>query len=323
MDLSVIIVGYNAEKFLPDCLNSLKRDICELSHEIFVVDNSPGESTVQLLRRDFPEITLVKPEENIGFAAGNNRAIYESKGDYILLLNPDTVVMPGSVMSLIEFMRHHPDAGLVAGMLLNGDGSVQHSIRNFPTVLNQLGECFFLYRLPLRSTIFSEMTRDIRAYEKERTVDWVTGAQLLVRREVIEQVDVFDERFFLYSEEQDWCYRIKEAGWQLYYTPKARFVHYLGESSTNQNLYSQLLVSKALFFKKHYGPAKAGLLKKILVLGVFIRAVGWRTLALMGLPRDGNLQSKAFMHAFGLSQIAFKDPERHAPQVKERITDNV
>ncbi len=322
MELSVVLVTYHADEFIVGCLDSLMKDISWLTHEVFVIDNSQNDVTAMLVRQHYPDVQLIKTNENIGFAAANNIAIHKSKGDYILVLNPDTLVKPHSIKTLIGFMNEHSDAGLVAGRLVTEDNSVQYSIRNFPTMLNQLGECFYLYRLPLTGGLLSEMLRDTNGYWEERSVDWVSGAQLLVRRAVVEQVGLFDERFFLYSEEQDWCYRIKAAGWQIYFTPHAQFVHYEGESSTNANLYSQLLLSKMLFFKKHYSPLKVALLTRILFLNVMIRFLGWNALYLINPTKRDKARRKALMYGFGLSAIASHDIETSASEIKARIIRN-
>lgn len=274
LDLSVIIVNYNSKKFLQNCLKSVFAETSGLNFEVFVVDNNSSDGSTEKVKKLFPKICLIQNSENVGFAKANNQAIAQSKGRYVLPLNPDTRILSNAISKLVRFMDMRPDAGAAGCKVLNPDGSLQYSIRNFPTFINQLSECFFLHRIFPRIGLFSEMVRNIKRYQQTQVVDWASGAVLIVRREAINQIGMLDENFFLYSEEEDWCYRAWQAGWKVYFYPKADIIHHSGEYNTNQELFTQLVKSRFLFFKKHKG-GRAIIFRWVTYLNLLIRTVLW------------------------------------------------
>jgi len=254
MSLSVIIVSWNTKELLRRCLQSLKPEVSAIDHEVFVVDNASADGSSDMVARDHPWVQLIVNDSNRGFAAANNQALKSAHGDRVLLLNPDTEVQPEAIRYLLDFLADHPKAGIVAPKLLNSDGTVQRSCRQFPTFLGMLYELLGLSRLFPDNPRFREYKMLDWDHDYERQVDQPEGACLLLRREVIEQVGLLDEGFFMLFEEVDWCYRIKQAGWEIWFTPGAQVVHHYGQSIKQVKTRMILSSHRGLyrFWRKHY-----------------------------------------------------------------------
>ncbi len=267
--ISVIIVSWNVQEYLRHCLYSLEADHQCSNYEIIVVDNNSTDDSVVMLRKEFPEVKLIQNKTNTGFAKANNQGINLSKGEFILLLNPDTQVAKGSISKLLLFLRNNEDVGIVGPKLLNPDGTLQASGLNFPALTNNL---FGYFRVRKAATGAYFLNTD-----KSIVVDALVGACLLVKREVIEQVGGFDEDYFMYVEEADWCYRIRQAGWSICYVPSAEVIHYGGQSSKHvpAHTYVALRKSRILFVLKHHSRIQAILLS----LGYLINASFKKVLA--------------------------------------------
>jgi GT2 family glycosyltransferase len=253
VDLSVIIVNWNTRELLADCLCSIEdfqSSIFNLQSEVIVVDNASSDSSAAMVREQFPWVRLRENVGNVGFARANNQGISQATGRYVLLLNPDTVVMPGALAALVGFLEAHPQVGVVGPTLLDRDRRIQLSWAKFPTLWSELTTGHRRDRKPFLSG---------DAYE----VDWLAGACLLVRRGAIDAAGLLDERFFLYSEETDWCLRIQRAGWRIAYYPSAKVVHLEGSSTALDRPRTSFLLcqSKVLYFDKHYGRTQAQLLR--------------------------------------------------------------
>lgn len=234
MDLSIIIVTHNSRSPIGYCLGSLIDHAPRCSHEIIVIDNASTDGTPSVISDAFESVHLVVNRKNRGYSRGVNQGIKLSKGRMALILNPDIIVQNGSLERLIEFMNGTPDAGIIAAKLLYPDGRLQHSCRTFYTFKTLLLRRTFLGRLfpgALREHLMMDYD-----HEKARKVDWVTGACMLVRREAFERVGRMDERFFLYFEDVDWCFRMKNHGWAVYYVPEAVLVHRYERSSAKSML---------------------------------------------------------------------------------------
>ena len=268
-DLSIVIVNWNVREELRNCLASIYRGLRgELPSEVFVVDNASRDGSVEMVREEFPLAKLVENRMNLGFTAANNQAIRRSQGRYVLLLNPDTEVVGDALARMVDYMDTHPEVGLIGPQLLASDGSVQSSRRRFPSLATAFLESTVLQRWFTSSRVIRHYYVLDRSDEELQAVDWVAGACLLVRREAIEDVGLMDEDFFMYSEELDWCYRIKRAGWQIIYFPEAKIIHHEGRSSQQEvparHIYFQ--ESKITFFRKHHGLWQARALRAFLLL---------------------------------------------------------
>lgn len=225
MKLAIVIVNYNSSEDLARCLASLRTHPPACAHAVVVVDNASRDPGLAAVREAHPDVYWLMSSENVGYARGVNRGIAAAAADYHLILNPDIVVLPGSLDALLAFADARPKAGIVGPQLLNEDGSIQDSCRRFYTFRTLL-----LRRTPLGRLV--QNARSVREHlmrdfdhRSERAVDWVLGGCMLVRRQAMERTGLLDERFFLYLEDVDWCYRMWQAGWDVLYTPEARFVH--------------------------------------------------------------------------------------------------
>jgi hypothetical protein len=237
--------------------------------ETLVVDNASSDGSAQMVHQQFPWVTLVENETNIGFAPANNQAIRQSIGRYVLLLNPDTEVKSGALGALLGFLEANPHTGGTGARLLNPDGTLQLSCHPVPTLFRELVRLFHLDRL-WPNAAYHMGSWDL---EKPRRVDVVQGACLLLRRDALDQVGLFDEQYFFYSEEVDLCYRLQQAGWPLYWVPQAQVVHYGGQSSQQVvgEMFLQLYYAKILFFRKHYGWLATHTYKSVLFAAALVR----------------------------------------------------
>jgi hypothetical protein len=263
-DLTIIVVSYNTRSIIGDCLQSIPPGAGDVRHEVIVVDNASPDGSAVLVAEHFPDVRLIRNAGNVGFAAANNQAIVESSGRYIVLLNADTVVKPAALQALVRFMDAHADVGYCGPQLINPDGTHQPSARRFPTVFSEaLSLCGLHKRLP-SSRHCLNLHEKYGSDEAFRT-DWVTGACLVVRREVMEQVGLLDDSFFLYFEETDWCLRMSRQGWQGWYVPAGTVIHYggfsLGPRGQSTPFYGNhpeyWMESWRLYMRKHHGPLAA------------------------------------------------------------------
>lgn len=271
-DLSVVIVSFNTVDLLRTCLQSVRRGLergrGRLRGRVIVVDNASTDHSPAMVQAEFPEFQLIALEENRGFAAASNLGIREAPARYVLLLNPDTEILGDSLAALVQFMDAYPRVGACGARLLNPDLTFQHSCFRFPTLPMSFLDFFPLNHRVTSSWLNGRYPR--RWYDRSFAIDHPLGACLMVRREVIDQVGLLDEGFFMYCEEVDWCYRIKQAGWEIFYTPDAQVIHH-GGASTRQTvgrMFVELHRSRDRFFRKHYGPVYAWLATMILRLGV-------------------------------------------------------
>ena len=254
MQLSILIVSWNTKALLQACLEKLQAEVANLECEVFLVDNASADGSADMVRTAFPWVRLIANDTNRGFAAANNQALSQTTGEYILLLNPDTEVYPGSIHTLLQFMKEHPRAGVVAPQLINSDGSVQRSCRQFPTFWGMTYELLGFSRLFPNVQKFREYKMLDWDHTGERQVDQPEGACLLLRREVIDQIGTLDEGYFMLFEEVDWCYRIKNAGWEIWFTPAAKVLHHYGQSIKQAKTRMILSSHRGMyrFWHKHY-----------------------------------------------------------------------
>jgi len=255
-DLSVIIVNWNAKELLAACLESLFADQEGVTVELFVVDNASSDGSVEMVQRDFPEVILIANRENLGFARAANQAIRHSRGRYILLLNPDTLVMKQALLRMVRFLDHQPLVGALGAKILTPNGNIDfRGGRHFPTPLTEFFDQARISKVFPTSRILGRYLMGYWDHKDSREVDLLSGACMMVRSETIDEVGPLDEEFFLYGEDVEWCYRIKRAGWKIFYYAEAQIIH-LGGGSTKgypESLGIEQLRSINLFFKKSYG----------------------------------------------------------------------
>ncbi len=263
MDISIIIVTWNSEKYIRNCLDSILLSTGDLQYEIILVDNGSADQTVRSVEELYPQVNLIPNRKNAGYARANNQGIEESAGEYILLLNPDTEVMGNSLSLMIQFMEEYPKAGAIGPQLLNPDRTVQPSCREFPNYATLIWEFTGLSRLFPKSKTFGRWRMGYFGFNQKREVDQPMGSCLMLKRETLEEVGLFDEHFPMFFNDVDLCYRIKKAGWKIYYYPDAQVLHHQGASTRMVKRKMIWLSHMALFkfIKKH----KTGIFNHLLL----------------------------------------------------------
>lgn len=269
-DLSIIIVNWNVRELLRDCLLSIERGRGELTLEVIVVDSASADGSAAMLAAEFPWVTLIACQENVGFPKGNNLGIAKANGRYILLLNPDTAVLGQALTIMWKYVQDHPDVGIVGAQLLNGDGSVQSSRRRFPKLTTAFFESTWLEPLAPAGILTRYYAQDLPD-DQTVDVDWVTGACMMAPRTAVTAVGGMDEAYFMYSEELDWCRRMKDAGWRVVYLPAAQIIHYEGKSSEQAIVarHINFQQAKLRYFRKYHSRLAARLLRLFLLINYF------------------------------------------------------
>lgn len=268
MNLSVIIVSYKTKELLKDCLESVKMAIKNIQAEVFVVENASKDGTVEMAKKDFPWVVLIANKKNLGFSKANNQAIRKSKGKYVLILNPDTRVMPDTFTKMIEFMDKNPDVGVATCRIEFPNGKLDVDCRrHFPTPWRAFTHFSGLSKLFRGSQLFDQYNYGYLRDDQEHEIDAGVGAFMMVRKEAIAKVGMFDEEFFFYGEDLDWCYRFREAGYKIVYTPITKIIHYKGASSgikksskkvttatreTKKMVMRQTIRAMRIYYRKHY-----------------------------------------------------------------------
>lgn len=265
MLLSVVIVNYNVRPFLENCLHSVQKAMTGIDGEVFVVDNASDDGSIEMVREKFPGVKLIDNPANIGFAAANNLALGVTKGEFILLLNPDTIVQEDSLSVMLRFLRENKSVGLAGCKILNPDGSLQLACRrSFPTPWVAFTKIIGLSAIFPNTRLFGKYNLEYLDPDQSYEVDAVSGSFMFVRRKAYEDAGNLDEQFFMYGEDLDWCYRIKKAGWIIYYVHETKVIHFKGESVRRSDINELKLFYRAmrLFVKKHFsrGLVSTGLL---------------------------------------------------------------
>jgi GT2 family glycosyltransferase len=266
--VSVVVVTYNALPWLERSLESVRR------HETIVVDHGSTDGTLELVRERFPEARLIQ-QENKGLGGGSNAGMRIASGDYFLLLNSDAWALDDAVERLAAFADEHPEAAVVGPRLRNPDGSLQRSVRGFPSVWRLATEYLFLRKLAPRSRALNAFYGAGFDHDEVGEAEFLMGSVLLVRREAADTVGLFDEDFFMFSEETDWLYRFRQAGWKVLFTPEAEFVH-VGGATTRQNwgpMFREQIRGHLRFLAKHRGPKEAERARRLLLASLRLRGV--------------------------------------------------
>jgi len=273
-DLSVCIVNWNTRRYLEQALASVLDSGSAIGLQVVVVDNGSEDGSAEMVRERFPGVTLLESGENLGFARGYNRAAREAAGRHLMMLNPDTVVRPGALERLVAFLDSHPRTGAAGPRLLNPDGSLQLSCRRFPRPLAAVFRNTVLGRLVPGNRFTRDYLMTDWDHEMVREVDWVSGAAVCIRREAWREVGGFDEGYYMYAEDMDWCLRAGEAGWDIHYVPEAVIVHRIGASSDQRPaaMVREFHRSMARFYRKHYARHWPWGLRWLPVVGIRVRA---------------------------------------------------
>jgi GT2 family glycosyltransferase len=253
--VSIIIVTWNSENYIKPCLLSIlkQKDFTYSDYEIIVIDNNSKDKTISIIKDEFSNVLLVKNKSNLGYAKANNQGFKVAKGDYILLLNPDTKLQNDFFLPIIDFIKQHENVGAVAPKIVNSDLSIQHSIRSFPSYSILCWEFLGLSHLFPNNRIFGKWRMFYFNYNEIAQIDQPMASCLLVRKSAVDQIGYFDEKFPMFYNDVDFCYRLIQSGWQIYYIPKSAVIHERGASTKlvrNRMIFS---MHKSLYhyFEKH------------------------------------------------------------------------
>jgi len=276
-EISVCIVTYKAKDFLRDCLHSLIENT-HLTYEVIVIDNGSNDGVDVMLESEFPSIQFIQNASNLGYTFPMNQALRQGKGRYLLQLNPDTLILPNALDRLVEFADAHPQIGICGPKVLNRDMTLQKSCRRGEPTPWAIFTYFlgFSKRFP-KSKSFGQYQLNYIDEDETHPVAGVSGSCMLIRRELIEQIGYLDERFFAYQEDADFCFRARAAGWQVYYFPGAKIIHYGGRGGSQVEPYRSIIAwhrSYFLYYQKHLQKNYFFLLNWLLYLAMFLKLMG-------------------------------------------------
>lgn len=297
LDLTIIIPEYNTKDILSQCLRSIFLQTKKINFEVIVVDNASNDGSFTMVKKHFPLVRIIRNNKNLGFAKANNQALKLSRGKYILFLNSDTIILNRAIEGSLKFIKNTNEASILGCQLLDQTGKIQPSGGFFPTLGRVFNWMFFIDNLAVISKIIKpyQQTR-LDFFKKIQTCDWLTGAYLMVKKQVIKAIQGFDEKFFMYSEEIDFCYRAKKAGFKVYFYPGAQVVHLKGKSS--QEGFKEAVLGEYLgikkFFYKHKAKWQLSLLKLFLRGGALLRIL------IFGILKKDQQKEEIYEKAFKL-----------------------
>jgi GT2 family glycosyltransferase len=274
-DVSIIIVNMNGKHLLGDCLKSIQHE--NLSMEVIVVDNASTDGSVDYLNKEFPEVRVNVNKSNFRFAKPNNDAMKLAKGRYYFILNNDTIVQPGALQLLMDYLDRHDDVAMVGPQLLNKDGSIQHSCRRFFSLWTHFCDMSMIDKLFPQSVLFSGDTMSYFDHQKNREVEHLMAAAVLVRAEAVKEVGMFDERMTIFINDMDWSRRFYQQGWKSFYISDAKVVHLGGQTTKHfgirYNIVKEMQLNLSWYFKKYYGFIGIIIFRLLQALGYFVRVL--------------------------------------------------
>ena len=287
IDLSIIIVSYNTKDFIEECLESIKATSKGFDYEIIVVDNASEDNSLEMLKTKFPDVIVVKNQENVGFSKANNLGVEKSKGRYVLFLNPDTVVYEDALLNMVKFMDEHTKAGAATCKLVMPNGKLDDAAhRGFPNPWNSFSYFSGLSKLFPKSKLFGGYNLGWLDISKTHEIDACAGAFMMIRRQAGEQIGWWDEDYFFYGEDLEFCFRLKEIGWKIYFVPSISALHYKGVSGgikkvskeiTTANLETKKRATNwrfsamKIFYRKHYQGKYPFILNWFVILGINLK----------------------------------------------------
>ncbi|MCL5283199.1 MAG: glycosyltransferase family 2 protein [Armatimonadetes bacterium] len=276
MDLSVVVLNWNAGEDLRRCLQSLTPLPSEIEMEVLVVDNASSDSSRAMVANEFPGARLIVNKTNLGFCAGNNAALPYVMGRWVLFLNPDTVVHLGALAAMVQYGDAHSEVGIIGPKLLNPDGSLQYSCRQFPDLAAGFFRKTPLGRLYPKNRYAANYIMSDWDHCSTREVDWLSGAAMITRKSLLDEIGAFDEDYYMFCEDVDLCYRAWKSGWKVVYLPEAVITHRIGRSTDQVPVRSTYLFHRSmyLFYRKHYRSKIPIAVRPIILPGIVLRAVG-------------------------------------------------
>jgi GT2 family glycosyltransferase len=304
-DLAIIIVSYNSARWLRPCIKSLYAHSADAELDVVVVDNASSDGSAELVESEFPWVRVIRGE-NLGFAYGNNRGFLTVTAPFVLFLNPDTEILDGTWMAMLEELRARPSVGLVGCRQVTPDGSVYPTIRRFPNAVRLFFEAVGAERFPLRANWLGERELDMSTYERDVPCDWTTGAFMLARREAVLAAGLMDERLFMYCEEADLCLGVKRAGWEVRHWPLMTILHHAGKAGWDARLVAQDAYARRQYMRKHFTPLHRALALTAFAFGHAVRGTLSRG--------DGRREASraALQTLFGRRPPPFVEPPRFA-----------
>lgn len=281
--VTIVIVTYNSSEYLVKCLDSIYASNTKSNYEIIIIDNASRDNTYDIVSPMYPDAVFIKNDENNGFAYANNQGIALAKGKYLLLLNPDTLIMNNAIDVMVDFLESNNNAGACGCKVLNDDGSLQPSFFGFPTLIKEVGHLLridrmqWLYGIIKSSKLLAKLALTnlvvLNSADSVIEVDYLLGACLMMKASVIEKVGPLDEKIFMYIEDTEICYRIKASGYGVYYVPQGEIVHFGGKSSAtdDQRMLMEYTRSRLYFYSKCYGALKTYALKSIIITDMLFK----------------------------------------------------
>ena len=264
-EISIVVVNWNTRDLLRACLKSIYANMDDIAFEVIVVDNASQDDSADMVEQEFPDAVLIRSKENLGFTGGYNTGLRRARGDFLMIVNSDLELLPGSAAGMMDFMKKHPDVGMVGPKLISPDGTVQVNGQRFPTFIREVLGLTRLYRNRFIREWHDMNLGPLRTdFTVDAEVDALAGACLLTTRAVVDAVGLLDERFFMYYEDVDWCLRVKQAGWKVYYLGDVGVIHVASQSAIKYGLpkaNAVLFASQYLYWRKHQGLLRAGALR--------------------------------------------------------------
>jgi hypothetical protein len=296
VDVSIVIVNWNTRDYVRACLKSIYEHRGSVSIEVIVVDNDSSDGSADMIRRQFPDVRLLARRENLGFAGGNNAGMEVARGDCVLLLNPDTVLLDDVVARSLDYLREHPEVGVLGCQVYESRTTIQRTCFRFPSPLNTLAWVTGFGGWFPKSRIAGRASYGPWSRETARPVEVVSGMYMFIRREALEDVGLMDDQYFMFAEEADWCYRFHVAGWGCVFAPVGRILHVDGGSkSTAQasvKMYVEMQKSMLLFHQKHRGRLSWAISKSLFCISMPLRASWWLIWGALGAGKLSKHKAK-------------------------------
>jgi len=320
MKLSIVILCWNDLKVISDCLRSIYAGTHSTEFEVIVSDNGSTDGSISFIRENYPDVRLIENGENLRFSKGNNGGISATQGEYVLILNPDTIIRDGALDRWIEFADRHPEAGGFGCQVLNADGSYQGCARPFPTVWREWVGALYLRSLGYLSDVFIADKYVRWSGETERIIDWQAGCCLMVRGELLKKLGGFDERFYYYYEDLDLCHQIRDAGYPIIYTPDVVITHLVGQSIKSFRIAFELdkYRNRYRYFYKYFGRSGVRRCRRAVLGRLWVRQIGYSVVQLIK-PSDA-LEKRLDLYRAAIEWNKRVDPVQLVESGKEPET---
>lgn len=297
IDLSIIIISFNTREILTDCVKSIIKNTKDLSYEVIVVDNDSKDGSLERIKElseKYPQVRLIASKENLGFGRANDLAAEKAKGEYLLFINSDTLVFDNAIKISLDELKKNPGAGVFSCRLLNADKTVQASGGHFPTLGNVFAWQFFIDDLPLIGSLIPSFHPQLASYDRDRKMDWVTGAFMIIPKKIFDEAGGFDKNIFMYTEEMELCFRLKKLGYNTVYKSSPSIIHLGGASGGSVFALTSEVKNMIYFWKKHKPYWQLPLIKFFFLTGSLLR------LLIFGIIKGDEKARRAYTQALGL-----------------------